>query len=155
MASSVEAEKVLEAAFAGIPRVAQAIAETPAEQRAKALEAAERSYRQTVQDLGYEEGPVRSWVSAVMLRLQTEVRNRKFDEAEDAGSIARRTFAGRDRGRWQCHSDREKRGAITRLIEVAQKKRMETAATPRRHALEINGDGRYIRGSHRISPEAY
>ena len=42
MASSVEAEKVLEAAFAGIPRVAQAIAETPAEQRAKALEAAER-----------------------------------------------------------------------------------------------------------------
>ncbi len=77
MASSVEAEKVLEAAFAGIPRVAQAIAETPAEQRAKALEAAERSYRQTVQDLGYEEGPVRSWVSAVMLRLQTEVRNQE------------------------------------------------------------------------------
>ena len=67
-------EKLLKAAVAGIPRVAQAIAETPPEQRPKALEAAERSYRQTVQELGYEEGPVQSWVSAVMLRLQTEVK---------------------------------------------------------------------------------
>jgi len=62
---------------AGIPRVAQAIAEIPTEHRAKALGAAERSYRQTVQELGYEEGPVQSWVSAVMLRLQTEVRNQE------------------------------------------------------------------------------
>ena len=77
MMSSSEEEEILEAAVAGIPRVAQAIAETPAEQRAKALEAAERSYRQTVQDLGYEEGPVESWVSSVMLRLQTEVRNQE------------------------------------------------------------------------------
>ena len=74
MASISEEEEVLEAAVAGIPRVAQAIAETPAEQRAKALEAAERSYHQTVQDLGYEEGRVQSWVAAVMLRLQTEVK---------------------------------------------------------------------------------
>lgn len=74
MASSSEAEEILGAAVAGIPRVAQAIAETPAEHRAKALEAAERSYRQTVQDLGYDEGPVQSWVSAVMLRLQREVK---------------------------------------------------------------------------------
>jgi len=77
MTSSSEAEQILEAAVAGITRVAQAIAETPAEQRAKALEAAERSYRQTVQDLGYDEGPVQSWVSAVMFRLQTEVRNQE------------------------------------------------------------------------------
>jgi molybdopterin-biosynthesis enzyme MoeA-like protein len=77
MASSSEAEKILEAAVAGIPRVAQAIAETPAEHRAKALEAAERSYRQTVRDLGYDEGPIQGWVSAVMLRLQTEVRKQE------------------------------------------------------------------------------
>ena len=38
-----EVERILEAAVAGIPRVAQAIAETPAEHRAKALDAAERS----------------------------------------------------------------------------------------------------------------
>ncbi|MGA2982137.1 MAG: hypothetical protein ABSD76_21280 [Terriglobales bacterium] len=69
--------KTLEAAVAGIPRVAQAIAELPTEHRAKALEAAERSYRETLQDLGYEEGPVQSLVSAVMLRLQTEVRNQE------------------------------------------------------------------------------
>ena len=50
------------------------IAEIPTEHRTKALGAAERSYRQTVQELGYEEGPVQSWVSAVMLRLQTEVK---------------------------------------------------------------------------------
>jgi hypothetical protein len=58
MTSGSEREKLLEAAVAGIPRVAQAIAETPPEQRPKALEAAERSYRKTVQKLGYEEGPV-------------------------------------------------------------------------------------------------
>jgi hypothetical protein len=69
MASNSEAEEILEAAVAGIPRVAQAIAETPAEHRSKALEAAERSYRQTLQELGYEEGPAQSWFSAVMLRL--------------------------------------------------------------------------------------
>lgn len=77
MASISEEEEVLEAAVAGIPRVAQAIAETPAAQRAKALEAAERGYQQTVQDLGYEEGRVQSWVAAVMLRLQTEVKARE------------------------------------------------------------------------------
>ncbi len=102
MASISEEEEVLEAAVAGIPRVAQAIAETPAEQRAKALEAAERSYQQTVQDLGYEEGRVQSWVAAVMLRLQTEVKASRVDEAEDAGSFARGTFAGRDRAGQQC-----------------------------------------------------
>jgi hypothetical protein len=45
MASVLEEEDILGAVVAGIPRVAQAIAETPAEHRAKALEAAERSYR--------------------------------------------------------------------------------------------------------------
>jgi len=73
MTSGSERETILEAAVAGIPRVAQAIAETPAEHRAKALDAAERSYRETLQDLGYEEGPVQGWVSAVMLRLQREL----------------------------------------------------------------------------------
>jgi hypothetical protein len=43
MTSGSEGERLLEAAIAGITRVAQAIAEIPTEQRAKALEAAERS----------------------------------------------------------------------------------------------------------------
>ena len=74
MTSGSERETILEAAVAGIARVAQVIAENPAEHWAKALEAAERSYRETLQDLGYEEGLVQSWVSAVMLRLQREVK---------------------------------------------------------------------------------
>ncbi len=74
MASISEEEKILEAAVAGIPRVAEAVASIPEEDRAKALGAVESSYRQTVRDLGYEDGPVQSWLAAVMLRLQMEVR---------------------------------------------------------------------------------
>ena len=74
MASISEEEKILEAAVAGIPRVAEVVASIPEEDRAKALGAVESSYRQTVRDLGYEEGPIQSWLAAVMLRLQTEVR---------------------------------------------------------------------------------
>jgi len=74
MASNSEAEEILEAAVAGIPKVAEVVASVPEQDRAKALDAVERSYWQTVCDLGYEEGPVQSWVSAVMLRLQREVK---------------------------------------------------------------------------------
>ncbi len=74
MASSLEAEKILEAAVAGIPRVAEAVASIPEEDRPRALDAVEGSYRQTVRDLGYEEGPIESWIAAVMLRLQREVK---------------------------------------------------------------------------------
>ena len=74
MASDSEEEKILEAAVAGIPKVAEAVASIPEEDRPRALDAVEDSYRQTVRDLGYEEGPVQSWVSAVMLRLQREVK---------------------------------------------------------------------------------
>ena len=90
MASS--SEEVLEAAVAGIPRVAQAIAEIPTEDRAKALEAAERSYRQTVRELGYEEGLVQSWVSAVMLRLQTEVRNQELTKQNALEALQKALF---------------------------------------------------------------
>ena len=74
MASISEAEEILAAAVAGIPRVAEAVASIPEEDRARALDAVEGSYRQTVRDLGYEEGPIQSWVAAVMLRLQREVK---------------------------------------------------------------------------------
>ena len=73
MASISEEEEILEAAVAGIPRVAEAVASIPEEDRAKALTAVESTYRQTMLDLGYEEGPAQSWVSAMMLRLQAKV----------------------------------------------------------------------------------
>ena len=84
MASSSKEEEILEAAVAGIPKVAEAVASIPEEDRPRALDAVERSYRQTVLDLGYEEGPVQSWVSAVMLRLRREVKEQvklKMQEA--------------------------------------------------------------------------
>jgi hypothetical protein len=74
MASISEEEEILEAAVAGIPRVAEVVASIPEEDRGRALNAAARSYWETVRNLGYEEGPVQSWVSAVMLRLQAEVK---------------------------------------------------------------------------------
>ncbi len=74
MASISEEEEILEAAVSGIPRVAEVVASIPEEERRRALHAAARSYRDTARDLGYDEGPIQSWVSAVMLRLQTEVK---------------------------------------------------------------------------------
>jgi hypothetical protein len=73
MASISEEEKILEAAVTGIPRVAEAVASIPEKARPKALAAVESTYRQTMLDLGYEERPAESWVSAMMLRLQAKV----------------------------------------------------------------------------------
>ena len=88
MASSLEETKILEAAVAGIPRVAEVVASIPGEDRARALDAVERSYRQTVRDLGYEEAPIQSWISAVMLRLQAEVRKQESAKQKMLKNIA-------------------------------------------------------------------
>ena len=73
MASSSEEVKVLEAAVAGIPKIAQIIAFMPVENRATAFDAAERSYLQTAKDLGGAEEPAQKWASAVMLELRAAV----------------------------------------------------------------------------------
>ena len=78
MASISEEEEILEAAVAGLPRVAEAVASIPEGDRAKALEAAESAYRQVVQDLGYEAGSVESWVSTIMLQLKTELNKQEL-----------------------------------------------------------------------------
>jgi hypothetical protein len=78
MASNLENEEMLEAAIAAIPRVAQAIAAMPAEHRATAFVAAERSYLKTVQDLGYGEVATQRWVSAVMSRLRMEAEKGRW-----------------------------------------------------------------------------
>lgn len=56
MASISEQEEILEAAVAGIPRVAEVVASIPEEDREMAFEAAERSYLQTAHDLYRGEG---------------------------------------------------------------------------------------------------
>ena len=78
MLSILKKEEILEAAVVGIPRVAQAIGAVPSEHRARALAAAERSYLQTLQDLGYSEPAARKWVSAVMLHLRAQTEDREF-----------------------------------------------------------------------------
>ncbi len=76
MAFISEEKEILEAAVAGIPRVAEAVTSIPEEERAKALEAAETAYRQTVRELGYEEGPAEGWVSTIMLQLRSQLKER-------------------------------------------------------------------------------
>ena len=56
--SSNNKEQVLDAAIIGVSRVAEAILATPTEMRTKALDAAANSYRQTAQDLGYDEAEI-------------------------------------------------------------------------------------------------
>jgi hypothetical protein len=70
MTSNLEGDEILSAAIAGLPKVAQLIAAVPAEDRARALEAAEKSYVQTALTLGYDDADARQWASAVLLRLR-------------------------------------------------------------------------------------
>jgi hypothetical protein len=70
MTFNSEEDEVLSAAIAGLPKIAELIATVPAEERARALEAAEKSYLQTAHTLGYEDADARQWASAVMFRLR-------------------------------------------------------------------------------------
>jgi hypothetical protein len=68
-----EANNILDAAIAGIPRVAESIAGISSELREQAFVAAERSYQQTARDLGYSEAAANGWISALMFRLRGKV----------------------------------------------------------------------------------
>jgi hypothetical protein len=70
MTFNLEGDEALSAAIAGLPKIAELIAAVPAEDRARALEAAEKSYVQTARSLGYEDADARQWASTVMLRLR-------------------------------------------------------------------------------------
>jgi hypothetical protein len=66
-------EEVLESVIAGLSLVAQAIASMPADDRARALEAAEHSYHKSAIDLGQNESEARAGVATIMARLRAEV----------------------------------------------------------------------------------
>jgi hypothetical protein len=76
-------EQVLEAAITGIFRVAEAILATPTEVRTKALNATANSYRQTAQDLGYDEAEIEEWLHEIMFRLRTEVAARELEQQKN------------------------------------------------------------------------
>ena len=65
----------MQAAIAGIPKVASAIAALPKEHQEQALKAVEQSYHETVRDLDYSEESAKAWVLAVMFSIRTEVEN--------------------------------------------------------------------------------
>jgi hypothetical protein len=82
MTSKSEREEILERAVAAIPKIVELIGTAPREQRASALEAAERQYLITARDLGYAEVPAQNWVSAVMFRLRAELEKREVAETK-------------------------------------------------------------------------
>ncbi len=87
-------ERTLDSAVAGIPRVAKTIAGIPTALRERALEAAERSYRQTLRDLGCQELDAQVWISAVMFRLRSQVAQYEEEgSASEAEIIKPRTAA--------------------------------------------------------------
>jgi hypothetical protein len=92
MANRSEAEKILEVAVAGKPRIAKVIADFPIEFREGALEVAERRYQQTVCDLGYAEGDAQGWISVVMFRLRRQVADLSTKKLEGSGSEAERAL---------------------------------------------------------------
>jgi hypothetical protein len=65
--------------MAGIPRVAGVIAAISDDgHRAKALEAAERSYCQTILDSGYMGAVARTWRFIILFRLQMELKDQQL-----------------------------------------------------------------------------
>jgi hypothetical protein len=74
MASNPKEEEVLEAALAGVSQVAEAVAAIPDENRATALEAAERSYRNTAMELGYGVERAEQWAETMMVSLRAELQ---------------------------------------------------------------------------------
>lgn len=72
--SNPEREAVLASALAGIPKVAQAIAASPAKHWGRALDAARRSYQQSAKNVGFAEAAADRWVSAVMFQLRMELK---------------------------------------------------------------------------------
>jgi hypothetical protein len=74
MTSKLKDDDVLEKAIGGIPRVARIIVGMPPDERRKALDAVEYSYRRTALELGFAEGQARGWASVVMLSLRAEMQ---------------------------------------------------------------------------------
>lgn len=78
MALRSEEESILEAIVAGIPHIALVITAMPAKERAKALEAVQRSYLRTMRNFGFEETASQTWASAAMRRLRWQMEQCEF-----------------------------------------------------------------------------
>jgi DNA-directed RNA polymerase specialized sigma24 family protein len=70
-----EEENFLQVALSAIPRITEIIGAFPAQDRAGALEAAERHYTEAARDFGCAEAAARTHVSDVMRNLRTQVES--------------------------------------------------------------------------------
>ena len=75
MTSVSEQEAIVQAAIAGIPKVASAIAALPKEHQEQAFKAVAQSYHEIVRNLDYPEASAKAWVLAVMFSIRAEVEN--------------------------------------------------------------------------------
>ena len=80
MTSTAEEKAFLRVAVAAIPRVADMIQGFPPDDRAGALETAERSFMVAALDYGCTEITARSRVSAVMRRLRGRLERQRASE---------------------------------------------------------------------------
>jgi len=129
MASNSEEEESLEAAVAGIPRVAEAVATSSDGDRAKALEAVENSYQQTARDLGYDEERVQSWVATIMLRLRTELERRESAKQKVLEALQEELLQAEPRPDNNVQERRKKRRAM------AGRKRRRSSRQPNLKAI--------------------
>ena|ERR1700730_3167886 len=67
MTLTLDEDEILSAAIAGVSKVAELIATVPAEERTRALEAAEKSYLETAHNLGYQDADAQQWASDVAI----------------------------------------------------------------------------------------
>jgi hypothetical protein len=80
MAPAAEEKAFLRSAVAAIPRIAEIVCAFPPEDRAGALETAERRFMETALKSGCTEVAARSRVSAVMGRLRRRVEEQRISE---------------------------------------------------------------------------
>ena len=137
MASNSQSAKISRAAVSGIPKAAQLIAALPAEDREGALWAAERSYRQTVRNLGYEQaalGVSRGGFYAWLIRPCS----RRSRSDEEVGAKVRASFLARDRtyGARRVWHDLLAEGVSCGLHRIERLMRLQALkARPRRRRL--------------------
>jgi hypothetical protein len=94
MTSTAEEKAFLRVAVAAIPRVAELISAFPPDNRAGALETAERRFLAAALDYGCTEVTARSRVSAVMQRLRSRLERQQESKNKLQALLHRLTEPG-------------------------------------------------------------
>ena len=94
MTSTAEEKAFLRVAVAAIPRVAEIVSGFPPDDRAGALEVAERSFLAAALDYGCTEISAQSRVSALMRRLRSRLERQQASEKKLEALLHRLTEPG-------------------------------------------------------------